>query len=161
MNVAGFGRKRSARLRHNDCCLLSVSFGRAESRPQERRIVQAWATWPEGDSAPDGTVRDVPGARSTKMVPEMAMRTTAEKIAYSTYKRACILMLLCYSRVMDAWRWWQPNEPMPQWGKTYWGIVCHQLYNDGDDDVRQRTRLRWWDIHLCFWSRQFSGVEPS
>ena len=52
-NVAGFGR---GRLRLS-LALLSVVGAIGESRPQEGGgIAQAWATWPEGASAPNGTV---------------------------------------------------------------------------------------------------------
>ena len=62
------------------CRLLSVQkFG--ESRPQEGGgIAQAWATWPEGASAPNGTVK----CRGHG-VPEMvtpASRTTAVLLGF-------------------------------------------------------------------------------
>ena len=46
------------------CRLLSVPLG--EQLPQEGGgIAQAWTTWSEGASAPNGTP-EVPGARSTR-----------------------------------------------------------------------------------------------
>ena len=78
-NVAGFGLRT---LRWTDvsgvvvCCQCHW-----ESRPQEGGgIAQAWATWPEGASAPNGTTMC-----QGHGVPEMvtpAMRTTAVLLGF-------------------------------------------------------------------------------
>ena len=72
----GSGGGRSVRLWR--CCLLSVPLG---EQPQEGGgIAQAWATWPEGASAPNGTMM----CRGHG-VPEMvtpAMRTTAVLLGF-------------------------------------------------------------------------------
>ena len=81
--LLGSGGGRSVRLWR--CCLLSVPLGEQfvnwESRPQEGGgIAQAWATWPEGASAPNGTMM----CRGHG-VPEMvtpAMRTTAVLLGF-------------------------------------------------------------------------------
>ena len=68
-NVAGFGRG-TLRL---SLTLLSV-VGAFESRPQEGvGIAQAWATWPEGAPAPNGTVM-----RRGHGVPEMVAWSTRD-----------------------------------------------------------------------------------
>ena len=77
-NVAGFGR----RTLRSSLALLSVvgAIGRAGSPQEGGGIAQAWATWPEGASAPNGTVM----CRGHG-VPEMvtpAMRTTAVLLGF-------------------------------------------------------------------------------
>ena len=51
-NVAGSSGGRFDRLWR--CCLLSVPLG--EQASGRKWIAQAWATWPEGASAPNGTM---------------------------------------------------------------------------------------------------------
>ena len=72
----GSGGGRSVRLWR--CCRCRCHW---ESRPQEGGgIAQAWATWPEGASAPNGTMM----CRGHG-VPEMvtpAMRTTAVLLGF-------------------------------------------------------------------------------
>ena len=79
--LLGSGGGRSVRLWR--CCLLSVPL---ESRTQEGGgIAQAWATWFEGASAPNGTMM----CRGHG-VPEMvtpAMRTTAVLLGFLTLGR--------------------------------------------------------------------------
>ena len=60
------------------CCLLSVPLG--EQASGRRWIAQAWATWPESASAPNGTIK----CRGHG-VPEMvtpAMRKTAVVLGF-------------------------------------------------------------------------------
>ena len=76
-NVTGFGRG----MLRLSLALLSVVGAIGESRPQEGGgIAQAWATWPEGASAPNGT-GDVPGHGVPEMVTP-AMRTTAVLLGF-------------------------------------------------------------------------------
>ena len=76
-NVAGFGRGDAPFVSGVVVCCRC----HWESRPQEGGgIAQAWATWPEGASAPNGTVM----CRGHG-VPEMvtpAMRTTAVLLGF-------------------------------------------------------------------------------
>ena len=76
-NVAGFGREDASFVSGVVVCCRC----HWESRPQEGGgIAQAWATWPEGASAPNGTMM----CRGHG-VPEMvtpAMRTTAVLLGF-------------------------------------------------------------------------------
>ena len=70
-NVAGFGR----RTLRSSLALLSVVGAILESMPQDLGgIAQAWATWPEGASAPNGKLM-CRGHRVPEMVTS-TMRTT-------------------------------------------------------------------------------------
>ena len=51
-----------------------------ESRPQECGIAQAWATWPEGASAPNGTMMCWGHGVPEMVIP--AMRTTAVLLSF-------------------------------------------------------------------------------